>query len=249
MVLATLIGKKIEEARKQKGYTQKQVAEKLAVTPQNLSKWERAISIPDVITLLEIGKILNKNIEYFLHEESEEMPVINADEEKKINNKQDSSESIYSNSRWFKLNLKNTKRDKKNLNSAVFRNCNMEKSFSLNVIIESCEFGYCLLQDASFSGQINKVTFKFCNFSGMVVKGNINETYFHGCQMKGGLIDGVVLQNSKAEMYFDGVVIKNLIVKDCKLKHISLHSCSLDQATYNMLNDLGVNLSSCKVIE
>ena len=42
------IGDKISEYRQNKGLTQEELAGKIGVTPQALSKWERGQSLPDV---------------------------------------------------------------------------------------------------------------------------------------------------------------------------------------------------------
>lgn len=45
--------------RKEKGYTQLELAEKLNYSDKAVSKWERAESLPDVITLNEIASMLD----------------------------------------------------------------------------------------------------------------------------------------------------------------------------------------------
>lgn len=47
------IGSFIQQKRKDKGLTQKQLAEKLGVTDRAISKWERGQGCPDV-SILEI---------------------------------------------------------------------------------------------------------------------------------------------------------------------------------------------------
>ena len=42
------IGKYIAEKRKALGLTQKQLAEKLNMSDKSVSKWERALSMPDI---------------------------------------------------------------------------------------------------------------------------------------------------------------------------------------------------------
>ena len=53
MINASTTGKKIAELRKEKGLTQKDLAEKLNVTDKAVSKWERGINFPE-LTVMEI---------------------------------------------------------------------------------------------------------------------------------------------------------------------------------------------------
>ncbi len=52
------IGKFIAACRKEKGLTQKQLAEKLNITDRAVSKWETGKSIPDAVIMLDLCKIL-----------------------------------------------------------------------------------------------------------------------------------------------------------------------------------------------
>lgn len=54
----TAFGKFVAEQRKEKGYTQKQLAEKLFVSDKAVSKWERALSMPDISLLIPLADIL-----------------------------------------------------------------------------------------------------------------------------------------------------------------------------------------------
>lgn len=49
------IGKKLLDLRKQSGFTQDYVAEKLGVSAQAVSKWENDIACPDIMTLPQIA--------------------------------------------------------------------------------------------------------------------------------------------------------------------------------------------------
>lgn len=49
------IGKKLYDLRKQSGFTQDYVAEKLGVSAQAVSKWENDIACPDIMTLPNIA--------------------------------------------------------------------------------------------------------------------------------------------------------------------------------------------------
>ena len=50
------IGKFIAEERKRKGYTQKQLSEKLGISDKTISKWERGNGFPEVSLLLPLCK-------------------------------------------------------------------------------------------------------------------------------------------------------------------------------------------------
>ena len=54
------------ELRKEKGYTQKQLAEKLNMSDKSVSKWERGICLPDVSVYMELCEILGISINEFL---------------------------------------------------------------------------------------------------------------------------------------------------------------------------------------
>jgi transcriptional regulator with XRE-family HTH domain len=53
------MGNRIKEVRKSKGITQKELAEKLGVTPQAVSRWESEAGLPDVSMIVPIAQTLN----------------------------------------------------------------------------------------------------------------------------------------------------------------------------------------------
>lgn len=61
--MSNTLGKKISELRKEKGITQEELAEKLGVSPQAVSKWENEISCPDIMLLPELAKIFDVSID------------------------------------------------------------------------------------------------------------------------------------------------------------------------------------------
>ena len=60
------LGEKIKETRKSAGLTQEQIAEKLMVSRQAITKWESDKGIPDVDNLKAISSLLNVSIDYLL---------------------------------------------------------------------------------------------------------------------------------------------------------------------------------------
>lgn len=60
------VGNKISEYRKLNNLTQDELADKLFVTRQALSKWENGTSIPSIDTIIELSKIFNISFEDLL---------------------------------------------------------------------------------------------------------------------------------------------------------------------------------------
>ena len=57
------IGKNIKQLRQQKNLTQEQIAEKLGVSYQAVSKWENNANTPDIALLPKIANLLGTSID------------------------------------------------------------------------------------------------------------------------------------------------------------------------------------------
>ena len=57
------LGKKIRQLRFKAGLTQEQLAEKLGIGPQSVSKWETGAAMPDITTLPLLGEIFGVSID------------------------------------------------------------------------------------------------------------------------------------------------------------------------------------------
>ena len=60
------MGQIISTIRKEKGMTQKDIAEKLGITDKAVSKWERDIAFPDTATIPKLAEILGVSVEDLL---------------------------------------------------------------------------------------------------------------------------------------------------------------------------------------
>ena len=60
------IGKRISEWRQNKNMSQEEMANRIGVTPQAVSKWERGQSLPDVALLADICFVLGVSADYLL---------------------------------------------------------------------------------------------------------------------------------------------------------------------------------------
>jgi len=70
------LGSKIAEYRKNLGMTQDELAEKLGVTPQAVSKWENDISCPDIMLLPKIAQLLGTTCDELLSNEPKKDAVL-----------------------------------------------------------------------------------------------------------------------------------------------------------------------------
>lgn len=64
------LGEKLSEKRRSKNMTQDEVAEKLGVTPQAVSKWENDASCPDISLLPTIASLYDTTIDELLSKEA-----------------------------------------------------------------------------------------------------------------------------------------------------------------------------------
>lgn len=63
------VGAFLAQLRKEKGYTQKELAEKLYVSDKAVSKWERALSMPDIALLTPLARCLGVSVTELLQGE------------------------------------------------------------------------------------------------------------------------------------------------------------------------------------
>lgn len=67
-----ILADKIITLRKKNGWSQEELAEKLNVTRQSVSKWEGAQSVPDLERILQLSKVFGVSTDYLLRDELEE---------------------------------------------------------------------------------------------------------------------------------------------------------------------------------
>lgn len=80
-------GQLITELRKEKGMTQKQLADALNVTDKAVSKWERGLSFPDISMLEPISNVLDISImEILAGKRQDENEVLTREEAQKLVN-------------------------------------------------------------------------------------------------------------------------------------------------------------------
>ena len=76
MVMENTLGKRISDLRRPKGLKQDDLAEKLNVSPQAVSKWENDQTCPDITLLPVLAKILGVSVDELLSGKKEELPTV-----------------------------------------------------------------------------------------------------------------------------------------------------------------------------
>ncbi len=85
----TTLGKRIAALRREKGLKQEELAEKLGVSAQAVSKWENDQTCPDISLLPLLAKTLDVSVDELLSGKQENTPavqIVPADERKDIKN-------------------------------------------------------------------------------------------------------------------------------------------------------------------
>ena len=68
-----ILADKFIENRKKNGWSQEELADKLGVSRQSVSKWESAQAVPDMKKVLQLAEIFNVNTDYLLKDEISEI--------------------------------------------------------------------------------------------------------------------------------------------------------------------------------
>lgn len=79
------LGNKLKSLRVQSNYTQKEIAEKLIITPQTISKWELGVSSPSIEMLIQLADLYNVSVDEMIREEGN--TVLHNKKEKRNNTK------------------------------------------------------------------------------------------------------------------------------------------------------------------
>ncbi|MBO4475061.1 MAG: helix-turn-helix transcriptional regulator [Clostridiales bacterium] len=69
-----ILADKIVAERKKNGWSQEELADRLGVSRQSVSKWESAQSVPDLQRILEMSKLFHVSTDYLLKDEVESRP-------------------------------------------------------------------------------------------------------------------------------------------------------------------------------
>ena len=70
------MGERISSLRKEKGWTQKNIADELGITDKAVSKWERDIALPDIATIPKLAELLGVSVEELMQAKAAPVPAV-----------------------------------------------------------------------------------------------------------------------------------------------------------------------------
>ena len=157
------LGEKINNLRKQKGMTQDDLAEKVGVSSQAVSKWEKNLSIPDLPILIELSDFFHITLDDLVKEKENTVCFVPKEERKNINDM------------FLRVNIESVQGDKVKVNLPLalvkmavdmnieipqFNGIDILKGLDINMIISMIENGAIgkLVEIESSDGDIVEVT-------------------------------------------------------------------------------------------
>ena len=66
-----MLGRKIQQLRKSRGMSQEELASKLTISRQAISKWELGESMPDTENVVQLSKLFGVTTDYLLYDDYE----------------------------------------------------------------------------------------------------------------------------------------------------------------------------------
>lgn len=104
------LSEKIIKLRKEKGWSQEDLAERLCVSRQAVSRWEQGSTLPDIPNLLLLEEVFSVSADYLIHDDIDEVlaasekdsvPHVTAESEKKVGR----SLALFCGIFWFVLSI------------------------------------------------------------------------------------------------------------------------------------------------
>ena len=269
MTNGKIISERIAIARKEKNMSQTDLAKLLNMSAQNVSKWERGESLPDVITLSVLAKALGKDVAYFYDETvggADASPAATADTDGK-------QRAVLNESRgkWKNMDFAGAVMDRYDFKFARFENCNFAAADLKKSKMPYTEFLRCELSAGNFAAcEFFRADFKNCelagtDFSDAVIKNSdftdcvIKNAVFDGAAQEATSYDSCRIENVRfakqdfRSATFTKTVFTNCTFTDCsfmacKFKNAEFRNCRADKISYNFLLTVKAPVQGIEII-
>lgn len=260
-----LIGEKIAVARKGKNLSQAQLADMLFISPQAVSKWERGESCPDVIMLIKLAEIFEKDLNYFQYDADIETE----QESNKSNEKRkfDMSKSEWKNVDFSDIDNFGEKFNYSNIEKCIFINSDLEGVIFKANNIEHSDFSNAKLSGSTWKGvnidsnifdgaDLSRVVFSGCNFDhtnsfvgAMFDDTEIQSSNLHRVKFESDMTNCSFINNEMKKTEFIGVTFTNCFFKGSSFKKSVFQNCKADKTSLAFLKSCKADVTNIEIIE
>lgn len=242
-----MIGSKIAETRRKLNVSQAHLAERLFISPQAVGKWERGESLPDLITLNRLAKILGVDLNYF----SEDFPSVSNEtifHESPVNQ---SVEPIFvkqkeklnwnmSRGNWVGADFSGLKNLHEKFSSSNMQHCLFIGSDLSGLLLKGNNINNCDFSGSGFnnshiqSSNIARSKFKSCYLK----ETEFSASYISGCDFTGSDMTGIVVKSGGFEknILTDAVLDRSSFI-DTQLIDVifegTLKDCYFENCSFN----------------
>lgn len=253
-----MIGSKIASARKKVNISQAGLAAQVFVSPQAVGKWERGESLPDVITLNQLAKILEVDLNYF--SENFYFPESNKPIEEKVVSEQNipgaRQTQLLTNFSGAELaktdfsginahglifngsNLAGSDFTDADITGSTFKGSNAHEAVFLRANLTDCNLSATNLQNAEFSNAI-LINTRFYALD--LAKAKFSNTKLSNVKFSKTDLRETIFQNCGFEgVDFDYSDLRGLCLDDQTFANVLFHNAALNETSFK-----GATLINC----
>jgi len=247
-----MIGNKIAEARKKINISQAELAEHLFISPQAVGKWERGESIPDIITINKLAKVLGVDLNYFSEDFQStvaEIPAVESSAEPAAGQQKNKLNWDMSRGNWVDadfsgLNGLNEKFSSSNLQRCKFVSSDLSGLLLKSNHVDGCDFSDSNISSSRFqsahlvnnlfndcslkAAEFSSCHVKVCNFSGVDFSGaTFRSSDFQKNTATNAVLNRTSFINSQlADIVFDGT-LEDCYFENCAFSKVTFQNSKL----------------------
>jgi len=237
MITAKFIGNKITSARKKVDFSQSALAQKIAVSPQAVGKWERGESLPDILVLNRLAEILGVDLNYFSEKftslEFNSPLDVYADLDIQGNDvptKNKKNNWNMSESNWKRVDFSGIKNIHENFNSANIESCIFHGAELTSLQLSNNNFQGCDFASSKFNGSV----FRKSN----VLKSKFTDCSFKECEFFDVNLSACDFSNADfSKVSFENTAIEKCFLNDAVLNRTSFVNTELVGLVFEGLMD------------
>jgi transcriptional regulator with XRE-family HTH domain len=270
---SNLIGNKITDARKKANLSQAQLAEQLFISPQAVGKWERGESLPDILILTKLAKILSVDLNYFssdfestiqTEEQNPILEIASLPQKPAKKMKWDLSQG-----NWIDADFSGLNKLSEKFSSSNMKNCKFIQSDLSGILLKSnnvdgCDFSNSDIQTSRIqSSNIGNNSLKKCRLndseisSSNILNNNFSEADLSGTTFsssyisKNTFLDTLFFQTLfKSSHFYDTIFegkLDDCSFENCSFKRVTFQNTTLTNTFFKCGTLKKIQFINCKV--